>query len=185
MTNMYELRAKHFADETSGRIYWKAYYPSIDIGTLGCGLTIEDAAAQASSNLATYLACIGETPEEPYKKARKKTELKCDGSLLYTSYGDGSKNDAVLMTNEYAETKDKVYDISKDGVNPLDLDGFELFDYFDDIFGAVYSIIFIAKDGVTIKALQRMPDRQHPKFECVVNIKDCFIVQEERLIDEL
>ena len=99
MTNIYELRVKPFVDETAERTYWKAYYPSIDIGILGCGLTIEDAAAQALSNLAIYLACIGENPEEPYKKARKKTELKCDGSLLYTSYGDGSKNDAVLMTN--------------------------------------------------------------------------------------
>lgn len=80
------------------------------------------------------------------------------GTVIYSEKNDSSKNSAILTNTEGKIIKHQPYDWTVDGdEGPAKLDEFELFDYFDKLFGCDnYDTIIILIDGIIHKTRKRV-----------------------------
>ena len=80
------------------------------------------------------------------------------GTVNYSEKDDSSKNSAILTSIKGKIIKNKPYDWTVEGdESPADLDGFELFDYFDKLFGTdSYDTIIAVVDGEVYKTRKRV-----------------------------
>ena len=80
------------------------------------------------------------------------------GTVIYSEKDDSSKNSAILTNIKGKIIKNKPYDWTVDGdESPAKLDEFELFDYFDKLFGCDnYDTIIVVIDGEIYKTRKRV-----------------------------
>lgn len=79
------------------------------------------------------------------------------GTVVYSESANGENNSAILTNMEQnVIIKEKPYKWGKTK-DPMDLESFELFDYFDDLFGKnTYDTIITVHDGRIWKKRKRL-----------------------------
>lgn len=79
------------------------------------------------------------------------------GTVVYSENANGENNSAILTNMEQnVIIKEKPYKWGKTK-DPMDLESFELFDYFDDLFGKnTYDTIITVHDGRIWKKRKRL-----------------------------